>query len=363
MTSTSSITTVSAFAPLPLRTLGPAPLVSILVGNYNYASYIGESIDSVLGQSYPHWELIICDDGSTDDSVSIIERYVQREERIRLLRKPNGGHTSALNAAFGVSRGEIICLLDSDDLYIPTKLERMAAVFAANSNSGFVAHRVIRINKQRQKQGVWPLSDSLPDGWLGPDILDAGGVLPYAPPTSGISLRREVAEVLFPLSTASPLHACPDQVIVRLAPLLTATKRMPDSLAEYRLHDANSYSRQQVTAVSVQRELDLSRALWKEQQRFLSCLYPDILERSSPLEKSSHTALLQYLIAKLRKQPDARKHRDSYLATCKGHRHWMWLLLWRLSLYFPGAVFKTMINAVLGQGPLKQWIARFKALL
>src|SRR4051794_30087692 len=93
--------------PVTLRAIGKQPLVSILVGNYNYADYIRQTIESVLVQTYAKWELIICDDGSTDQSIAVIESYLERDRRIRLLRKPNGGHASALNAAFSVCRGDL----------------------------------------------------------------------------------------------------------------------------------------------------------------------------------------------------------------------------------------------------------------
>jgi glycosyltransferase involved in cell wall biosynthesis len=174
---------LASLEPLTLAALPSEPLVSILVANYNYEKYIGQTIESVLSQSYRNWELVVVDDGSTDGSVPLIERWVQRDGRIRLLRKPNGGHASALNAAFSNCQGNIICLLDSDDLYLPEKLERVIAAFAARPEVGFLIHRVFRVNEQRQRQGVWPLPDSLPDGWVGSDLLNTGGILPYAPPT------------------------------------------------------------------------------------------------------------------------------------------------------------------------------------
>jgi glycosyltransferase involved in cell wall biosynthesis len=359
---TTSSTISSRFAPLSLNELPSQPLVSILVGNYNYASYIGQTIQSVLNQTYQNWELIVCDDGSKDGSVPIIEGYSQQESRILLLCKPNGGHTSALNAAYSACRGDIICLLDSDDLYTPEMLEKVTAAFSVSPEAGFLIHRVLRVDEQRQRQGVWPLSTSLPDGWLGPQILSEGGVLPYAPPTSGISLRRQVAEALFPLPLTPPLHICPDQVIGRLAPLISSVKRIKDTLAEYRLHGANAYSQQKITAESVQRELSLSRALREEQYRFLSQHYPETAEQIAPLEKSSHTALLQYLLAKLQNDLQARRHRDRYLAACRGRRHPGWLLFWRLSFYFPNTLFRFAMDVVLGQGALKQLLVRLKTL-
>jgi glycosyltransferase involved in cell wall biosynthesis len=293
ITSTRAVTDL---LPRPLRALTVEPLVSILLANYNYAAYIGTSIESVLDQTYRNWELIVCDDGSTDESVHVIERYLAVDSRIRLLRKPNGGHTSALNAAFTSARGDIICFLDSDDLFLPGKLEAVVNACGSSPEAGFIAHAVIRVDAQRQRQGVWPLSVHA-DGWLGTDLLKAGGILPFAPPTSGIALRREIAESVFPISMVPPLHMCPDQVIVRLAPLITLVRRLPEALSEYRLHNANSYAAQGVTIDSIAKQLNVSRALWGDQHRFLSGMNPEIARQLSVPENSPYIALLQYLEA------------------------------------------------------------------
>lgn len=104
--------------PIPLEPLPDSPLVSILMPNYNYGRYIGEAIESVLRQTYPHWELIICDDGSTDNSCEVVKRYQDKDSRIKLIQKENGGMASALNAAYRECKGDIICLLDSDDVFV-----------------------------------------------------------------------------------------------------------------------------------------------------------------------------------------------------------------------------------------------------
>src|ERR1700761_147440 len=214
--STKEYVTTTGLHPIRLRPLAANPLVSILVSNYNYARYIGESIQSALDQTYSNFELIICDDGSTDDSISIIEEYQRKDPRIKLIRKTNGGQASGFNAAFAASRGEIIALLDSDDLFLPRKVERIVADFQAHPDCGLGLQRVIRMSANLRRQGVWPMSDSLPFGWYGTRLLSDGGVLPFTPPTSGLTLRRDVAERLFPLSLERPLVSCPDQLIVRL---------------------------------------------------------------------------------------------------------------------------------------------------
>src|SRR6202043_830314 len=175
--------TVTELQPIELRPLPARPLVSILVSNYNYGRFIADTIKSALEQTYSNIELIICDDGSTDNSIEVIEEYARRDARLHLIRKANGGQSSGFNAAFAASRGEIIALLDSDDLFLPHKVERIVADFQAHPDAGFGVHRVVRMSADLRPQGVWPMSDPLPAGWYGTRLLSDGGILPYTPPT------------------------------------------------------------------------------------------------------------------------------------------------------------------------------------
>jgi glycosyltransferase involved in cell wall biosynthesis len=348
--------------PVVLRVIGNRPLVSILVGNYNYANYIGQTIESVLAQTFTNWELIICDDGSTDRSIAVIEPYLERDQRIRLLRKPNGGHASALNAAFAVCRGELICLLDSDDVYLPKKLERVLQACEADPQKGVIVHRVIRVNESRRRQGVWPLSDSLPDGWYGPTLLRTGGILPYTPPTSGLALRREIAQILFPLPTSPPLHMCPDQVVMRLTPLTTQVGRIPEALAEYRLHRTNTYGQRTISAQSVSRELELSEALWNAQRQFLFRIKPEMAAHLADLDHNCYVALLRYMRAKLCRDPAVGEHHRRFVSVSRHYKQPRWHQFWRASLHIPTTLFQFAANLLLGQGVLKQIAARLKGL-
>jgi glycosyltransferase involved in cell wall biosynthesis len=353
--------TITGLQPIELRPLGPNPLVSILVSNYNYARWVGEAIQSALDQTYRNIELIICDDGSTDDSVQVIEQYERKDERLRLIRKENGGQASGFNAAFAASRGEIIALLDSDDLFLPQKVERIVADFQAHPDAGFGLHRVIRISADRRRQGVWPMSAPLPSGWYGGRLLEDGGLLPYMPPTSGLSLRRDVAERLFPLSLQEILVKCPDQLITRLAPMLTNVTQSNEALAEYRLHGENNYGPDKVSAASFQRELDYCEVLWGAQRQFLEGLDPQLARDFKPLELHPFITHTRYLHARLARDPDVRRHYDRYMEcmTLPGARL-IWF--WKLSIYLPLPVFEFAINLLIRQSWLKQVVARFKKM-
>ncbi|MGH2414794.1 MAG: glycosyltransferase family 2 protein, partial [Microcystaceae cyanobacterium] len=104
------------------------PLVSVLITNYNCGHYLQEAIDSALNQTYSPIETIVVDDGSTDDSRELLASY---KDRIIPVFKENGGQASAINAGFPISQGEIICSLDGDDVWLPTKVEEV--VKAANT--------------------------------------------------------------------------------------------------------------------------------------------------------------------------------------------------------------------------------------
>jgi glycosyltransferase involved in cell wall biosynthesis len=352
---------VSGLRPIELLPLPAEPLVSILISNYNYGHFIGASIQSVLDQTYPNIELIICDDGSTDGSVGIIEEYLQRDPRVQLIRKGNAGQASGFNAAFAASRGEIIALLDSDDRFLPHKVERIVADFQAHPDAGFGVHRVIRMSADLRRQGVWPMSSPLPSGWYGTRLLGDGGILPYMPPTSGLSLHRDVAERLFPLSLEVPLVSCPDQLITRLAPLITNVTREDEALSEYRLHGENNFEADKATAAAYRRQLDYCEALWGAQKRFLEAMDPALAKSFQPLRQHPYITFISYVHAKLARDPDIRSYYERYMVVLKrpDARH-VWF--WKLSVHLPLPVFKFALNLLVRQSWLKQLVSRLKKM-
>ena len=347
---------------LALKPLSERPLVSILVSNYNYAVYLPETINSVFDQTYTNWELVICDDGSTDSSVEVIARFMDRDSRIRLIRKENGGHASGVNAAFQACGGSLICLLDSDDIFAANKLDRVVNYCTRHPDRGLIVHRMMRVTHDRQKQGVWPLVESLPDGWYGPGLLTDGGMVPYMPPTSGLSMRREVAEYLFPLTVEAPLRICPDQVLMRLAPLVTPIGGIQENLAEQRLHRKNTYGTARITASSLAREMSLNRALWEEQRRLLRSIDGDLARTFQPLEGSEHMLFLDFLRAKLSRDPEAGAYHRRYFEVLKMKASRKTIWLWRVLRYVPMPWFDRLVNLMYGQNKLKQAVARLRGV-
>ena len=100
------------------------PLISTIISTYNYGQFIEEAIDSILCQTFPQkdMEIIVVDDGSTDDTPQRVKKY---KDRIKYIRKENGGHASGLNVGFQNAKGEIIFFMDADDYWRKDKIEKI----------------------------------------------------------------------------------------------------------------------------------------------------------------------------------------------------------------------------------------------
>lgn len=96
------------------------PTVSVIIPTYNRAAYIGDAIDSVLAQTFTDYEIIVVDDGSTDDTAAVVGAY---GDQVRYIYQQNGGSSAARNHGLRLAQGEFIAFLDSDDLWSPHKLE------------------------------------------------------------------------------------------------------------------------------------------------------------------------------------------------------------------------------------------------
>lgn len=108
------------------------PLVSVVIPCYNQAVYLTDAVNSILGQTYSNWEIIIVNDGSPDDTESLALAFVDRDHRIRYVNKKNGGLSSARNEGIRQAKGEFILPLDADDSIEPVYIEEAMHVFQSN---------------------------------------------------------------------------------------------------------------------------------------------------------------------------------------------------------------------------------------
>lgn len=124
-------------------------LVSIITPVYNGERFIAETIDSVLCQTYPHWEMIIIDDGSNDRTSFIVEEYTSKDSRIKLLRQANAGSASARNKGIRFAEGQYIALLDADDIWEPNFIKSQIE-FMEQKKAILVYSSYHRINEKSQ---------------------------------------------------------------------------------------------------------------------------------------------------------------------------------------------------------------------
>lgn len=111
------------------------PKVSVCIPNYNYGRFIGQAIQSVIDQTFTDFELIIVDDASSDDSVSVIKSF--SDERIKFYQnEKNIGRVKNINKCFSLASGEYVTLLPSDDVYLPTSLEKSVEILDSNPKVG-----------------------------------------------------------------------------------------------------------------------------------------------------------------------------------------------------------------------------------
>src|SRR4051794_37688274 len=102
-----------------LQHQSPAPLVSVIIPCYNQAHYLGEAIESVINQTYPHFEIIVVDDGSTDNTSEVAGGF----KEVRCIRQQNQGLSAARNTGLRESSGAFLVFLDSDDRLLPEAIE------------------------------------------------------------------------------------------------------------------------------------------------------------------------------------------------------------------------------------------------
>jgi glycosyltransferase involved in cell wall biosynthesis len=141
------------------------PLVSVIVPAFNAASTVQETLSSVLAQTYAHIEVIVVDDGSTDDTAATVAHIASHDARLRLERRPWCGVAAARNHAIGLASGEFIAPMDADDLWHPTKLERQLERFQGHEpDTGLVYswHRSIDTNGLVLEDGPQPAFE----GWV-----------------------------------------------------------------------------------------------------------------------------------------------------------------------------------------------------
>ena len=153
-----------------------SPRVSIIIPTFNRAALIRRAVDSVESQSFSDWELIVVDDGSSDDTAAVVESYRQRlGDRLRFVTRSRGGSSAARNTGIDMARGEFVAFLDSDDEFLPDKLARQLALFDVAPELGMVYSDLAFVNLAGVRHDsafteCWPLARQVPTRRVGANL-------------------------------------------------------------------------------------------------------------------------------------------------------------------------------------------------
>ncbi|MBB3351022.1 glycosyltransferase involved in cell wall biosynthesis [Rhizobium sp. BK049] len=205
--------------------------ISVLINNYNYARYLPACIESALRQECGDFEVIVVDDGSTDESREILASY---GGQIRLVLKENGGQASSFNAGFSAASGDILFLLDADDAFLPGKLARVAEIYDRNE----IDWCFDRVTTNEGDQPPAELQVTLLDKR---DTLRRGGFPSLPVPTSGLSFRRNLLSQILPMSVAKDV-VLSDNYIKFAAAYLGRGAIVETPLTFQRIHASNRYT-------------------------------------------------------------------------------------------------------------------------
>lgn len=213
--------------------------VDIVVDNYNYARFLSQAIDSALGQTHSPEQVIVVDDGSTDESRDVITSY---GDRVTPVFKANRGQASALNEGFCRATSDLVIFLDADDVLLPDIVERVITAAQNNADAAKIQYPMKVIDERGSLTAARkpPPHLSLPSG----DLRHRELVMPFDMTwmsTSGNAFPRWVLEDLLPIPEAK-FARCADWYLQHLTPLFGPVVSLDDAGALYRIHGANSYA-------------------------------------------------------------------------------------------------------------------------
>jgi hypothetical protein len=213
-----------------------APLVSIVVISYNYDRYLRQAIDSALAQDHRPLEVIVVDDGSTDASREIIDSY---GERVEPVYKPNGGNSTAINAAFPRTRGEIVMFLDADDYLYPFAASRVVGGW--QTDCAKVEFRLSLVDQRGVRSGVEPPAGApLPRGDVVPEFTRWGHYV--TPVLGGNAFNRRTLEQLIPIPDEPLFLNHNDGYLNPLCAFYGPIAAVDEELGAYRLHGTNQWA-------------------------------------------------------------------------------------------------------------------------
>lgn len=222
-------------------TAAPQPRFTVLIATYNHAAFIRESLDSVLAQTDADWELVIVDDGSTDETRRVIgdwQRTSGIPQRVEVVTLANAGQSAAFETGFALCRGSLIALLDSDDRWLPGKLAAVRQAFEARPDAALLTHSQYIIDREGRRSGkLWPRA-GLVDGDLRERIRRTGRLAVGT--ASTLVIPAPIFRSLLPMATRG-FRSAADYYLSFGAALAGPVIALTEPLGEYRVHPEGQY--------------------------------------------------------------------------------------------------------------------------
>jgi len=210
------------------------PLVSVIMPAYNSERYIADSIQSVLDQTYSNWELLVVDDGSTDKTADVVRQFAAHDSRVKYFFQQNGHQAKARNTAIAHASGTLLAFLDSDDLWLPEKLERQLQTLDA-TNVDVVYSNGVVIYEPGAAPG--PTDFPVVAGTVeGSRMLDLLLLLNFIPVQSVVA-RSEIVRDAGLFDESLSFNGCEDyELWLKLAAHGAVFHGMSEHLIKYRRH-------------------------------------------------------------------------------------------------------------------------------
>ncbi|HCJ11622.1 MAG: hypothetical protein A2Y14_02635 [Verrucomicrobia bacterium GWF2_51_19] len=209
-----------------------APLVSVVINNYNYGSFLMQAIESALNQTCPPLEVIVVDDGSTDVSRALLQGL--KDNKVKVILKENGGQASAFNAGFQASQGELIAFLDSDDWWMPNKLEEVLRWHAfLKGDYALLQHNVLIFDEG----DTYPAKQVMYSGNFFAHTIRTGE-LAYFLGSSSLVVPRDILAKIMPIPLSFRISA--DAYLTRTVYTYGNAYSIPTPLSYYRKHGGNA---------------------------------------------------------------------------------------------------------------------------
>jgi len=254
--------------------------VDVVITNHNYARFLPDAVESACAQTYPDVNVVLVDDGSSDGSRELLRGY---SDRVEVVLKEQGGQASAINAAVDRCRGEVLLLLDADDVLRPQAAERVAAAFAADPGLAKVQFPMAIVDADGR-----PTGEVKPGGHLQAPVGDQRAAELAFPfdiawlPGGGTGFRTEAVRKILPIPEADYPRSGADWYLVHLTALLGKAALLDEVCAEYRIHGGNSYelARAEIDLDHVRESIGFARVT----TRSLEALADELgLERPHPI--------------------------------------------------------------------------------